>query len=428
MDEAIQSELLGRAAAAEQKLQRILATRGSGSSPDASFNSDDTSFGIEDDGTILELVEPDSSVSWAMRILPRSSELVSLPPGEAGLSTTFVDGLARTIPQVADALTRGVVFELIGPSEAIVGLRAGTLELIPSHNGLLGGIRRVGEKKILHQARFRPVKLAKSIGPGLVLAAASAVVGHIHMLEIRKQLASIEARVDRVIEAQQADRHGKLMGAVMVLEDLALMGSHAWSDVDRARLANVDINLKQVWSELDKLNLTYSERSSACAKSGLAGFAQRFGSIRQVEIDDARLYAVATCAMVLQERLMLENARLHAPSGIAAREQALQTALARLTGAEQALGHLRTFQDHCRKALIADQERAFRFSVSENEKVSDELARDRSVVADLFSAIGRMCSSTNESVVAQSTNNAQVVRIDGRGASLVAQTAQFSID
>jgi hypothetical protein len=362
---------------------------------------------------MVSFEEPDGSVNWALRIVSPVDAPDHLPEDEPVVHASVLDGLARAVPQIAQAVQRGLVFELIGPGAALEGLRNGSLEMIPAKTGgLLGGIQIKGTSTWVHQARFKPVKVASAVGPGLAMTAASAVLGHLHMVEIRKQLTRIEGKLDRVLEGQHAERHGKLLGSVEVLQDVSrsMGASGTASPLQLQRLVAVELDLRQVAGELEQIHRQYAERTSSLRGGKL-------GTTRRIELDDARLYVAATGALVVLERLLFEYASGSEPATLPSREVALNTARNRLAAAETTLSHLRQFHEHCRHALDEDQARSVRLSTRESETVSTRLHEDRVAVAELLGAAQRLTSGPG------STSALQVVRVDARGGVVRAQAA-----
>ncbi len=418
-------DLLDRARAAEEKLRGILERRsdptGAGWIPPAweseTVLADDVA--PSDDGSILALVEPGGAFSWGLRLIPASMEPRQLPDDEASIATPIIYGLASAVPLIALAIQRGRLFELIGPAPALNGLRSGMLEMIPAKSGgLLGGIRVVGEKGIVHQARFRAAELAGTIGPGLAIVAASAVLGHMHMVEIRRQLSRIEGKVDRVLEGQHAARHGKLVGSTEVLSDVARSrATGAMGDLDFHRLAGAELDLRQIAAELGQLHRSYSGRTEALRGAGLAPFIESFNGARQIEINDARLYLAATAALVEVERLLVANVAFNDARLLAVRENALRAATERLASVDRVIGHLRDFQSHCRQALDQDQARSVRLSSADNDRVSEELRQDRLAIAELFATAQHILTEPDREKMVN------VVRVDARGGRVRAQVA-----
>lgn len=428
-------DLLDRARAAEEKLRRILESSSRLAEDSVHLVRPAILLAPESTGEdgavlaqgvagldeefILALAEPDGSVTWGLRIIPSSSEPIQLPDDEASLAPSVIDGIARAVPQVALAIQQGRVFELIGPMSAIEGIQSGMLEMIPSKSGgLLGGIRAVGDKEIVHQARFRPAQLAGKMGPGLAIVAASAVLGHMHMVEIRRQLAQIDNKVDRVLEAQQAARHGKLLGCAEVLRDVARSGSTgSMRALDLNRLAGAELELRQITAELEQLHRGYYGRTAALRSAGLASFVEAFGATRRIELNDARLYLAAAAGLVTLEQVLFAYAASDDVGALPVRESALQAATDRLASVTDVLAHLREFHSHCRQALNTDNARALRLSAADNDDVSEALRQDRLTVAELFAAAQQLSAGSNR----EATVN--VVRVDSRGGRTQARVA-----
>jgi hypothetical protein len=420
--------LLERAAAAEERLRRLLEGRRSNGvlvpvpAIAQDVGAEDSSQGDNalDSSSVFTLTEPDGTVAWALRLIPEDTRPEHLPDDEPALQTSMIDSLARAVPQIAQALQQGQMFELIGPAAALEGLRNGTMEMITSKTGgLLGAIRMKGGKAIAHQARFRPIKVANAIGPGLAITAASAVLGHMHMVEIRRQLARMEGTLDRVLEGQQAARHGKVSGSAEVLQDVArsMNSTGAPTPLQLHRLIAAELDLRQIAGELEQLHRRYSSKTDGLREARFAAFVDAFGTTRATELDDARLYVAATAALVMVERLLTAYAALAEPLTVSSREVALATAYERLGNANTVLAHLGQFQAHCRRALDQELGRAVRLSTRESERVSEELRRDRLAVADLLSTAHRLVAG------GRPTEVLQVVRVDARGGTVRAQVA-----
>ncbi|MBI5511407.1 MAG: hypothetical protein HY903_21830 [Deltaproteobacteria bacterium] len=418
--------LLESAREAEEVLRKVLEAKRGGAelaaraAPPVPAEQPASDPADGDDGTWLALTESDGSVDWALRLVPPSELPEHLPADEPTLQGSLLDGVARAVPLVAQALRQGRVFELIGPGPVLEGLRNGSLELIPSKiGGVLGGVRATGRAAIVHQARFRPVGLGSSIGPGLGMAAASAVLGHMHMVEIRRQLARLEGRLDRVLEGQQATRHGKLFGALEILQDVARTMSCAGglSALQVQRLAGAELDLRQVASELEQLHRRYAGRTEGLAGTKVPAFADAFGVTRVIELDDGSLLVAARGAHVLLERLLGAYATVHEPASLPARATALEAARDRLADVERRLDHLRQFHAHCRAALDREQARMLRLSTREVGRVSEALRQDRLAVAELLATARRLALGMRPE------SAAHVVRVDARQPTVRAQVA-----
>lgn len=414
---------------AEEKLRRLLEPRSGrplvAPGPATAGIADHdggmpSSCDAPEDGALLAITEPDGSVSWALRVITDASDPIALPDDEPLLQVSTIDALAKVVPQVAQALHQRRLFELVGPGAALDGLRNGTLEMLPANTGgLLGGIRPTGGGPIRYQARFRPVKVATIVGPGLGIAVASAVLGHMHMVEIRRQLARIEGKLDRVLEGQHAARYGRVLGSVEMLQDAvrSATADGPLPALQLQRLVGVDLDLRQAAVELEQLHRQYAARTEALSTAQLEAFADAFRGVRMIELDDARLLVAVAGALVMLQHRMIIHAAHAEPSTLSDHEHALQVQRARLASVETALMSLRIFHDHCRRALDEDHARVVRISTAISDRVSEQLRLDRLAVAELLAAVRRLAQG------ALPHSAPQVIRVDARVSPARAQAA-----
>lgn len=411
-------QILEDAIAAERKLRRLLESRPTTLAQSSAAMLPTEAPELLEEGTLLDLVGPDGSVSWSLRFVDDVGPDTLLPENESPLPSSILDGMARAVPVVAQAIQSGKLFELIGPGPALAGLRDGSMEMLKAKSGgFLGGVALRGTTKIAHQARFATVSVAATMAPGLAVVVASAVLGHMHMVEIRRQLARLEGRLDRLLEGQQAARHGKLVGALEVLTAVTRAASSAGSvdGLHLHRLAAAEIEIRQVVGELEQLHHRYAASTAALRSATFDSAASAFGSTRAQELDDARLYILALTGLVQVQRLILGTANDEAARQSA--EASLQAALAKLGAAEGVvLGHLRQFHENVRHVLDQELARSLRLTTGATARVSENLRLDRIEVAEIMSAAQRLLEGATAAPL-------HVVRVDPRRGQLRAQVA-----
>ena len=134
-----------RAERAAEKLRQLQAARGPVTSA-VDEGGTRSEGGVE----FLVLEPPGEEAEWALSCVEVREQ--SIATGHASRTVPpLLSELARQIPAVAQAVARGEMFELIGPASVLKGLREGAMELIPSKTGgLIGGVRKVGGKKIIY--------------------------------------------------------------------------------------------------------------------------------------------------------------------------------------------------------------------------------------------------------------------------------------
>jgi hypothetical protein len=378
MPEKPDDHILRRAREAEEKLRARVAVKPTALSTEKARDE------APDDW--IALVEPDGTTNWGFRFLPEADDSF-LGGEEARLSADIIDPLIRALPFIGEALRGGGVFELIGPKSVLNGLQNGTLELVPSKlGGVLGGVRNVGGGAVKHQARFREISLPSSIGPGLALSAASAVLGQLHMVEIREKLSRIEERLDRVLDGQSARRYGSVFGALETLQDVANTTSvnGDLSDVQGVRLAGADLALVQASCELNALQSAYHRRTKALSGAKLSALADALGSERSIALSDTRTHLACLSGLFVSQALLLEYAKVHEPKAATFRSAALDAARQKLRSFPEFAHHLRDLHAQCRSALNRESTRIVGYSSSTFERVSKALYNDRLAVSDLI--------------------------------------------
>lgn len=414
--------VLEQAPLSEERLRRLLAARGSAELTRAKSAS--APVGASPDGAdalvedvFHEIEEPDGTVAWAVRIAPDAGASTPLPDEGVSMGPAVIDALAKAVPLIAQAIRLRRVFEVIGPPEVLAGLKAGSLVLTPAKSGgLLGAVRAAGGGRIIAQARFAPVKLVSAIGPQVAFALVSAAVGQVHMAEITRELAAINSKLDRVIEAQQAERHGRLAGAIERIAELsaAFRETGAVSDDVYARLVAAEGDLRATRNELLHLHQGYMRRTESLAGGTLAPFNEALKSLRATELHDASLLLAAEATMLELERLL--RARAAGRDGAGGRPRVYASEgerAARLEAILAATAHLQRFDEHCREALDRERAKHLRMlSVGLTERVAANLANDRGAVAEFYARARRVFAGGNEARVAS------VLRVDARGGEL----------
>ncbi len=376
-------DLLLRAERAAEKLRQMQASRGSATFP---VNDGQMDGSLE----LLALEPPGAEAEWALACAVVTGERSTSAESATRMVPPLLSELARQVPAVAQAIARAEMFELIGPAPVLKGLHEGAMELIPSKTGgLIGGVRRVGAKKIIHQARFRRGSLASSVGPQLVFSLVTAAVGAAHLAEIHRQIARVNERLDLVLETLQSERHGTLAGAVATMREIAQQhaATGTFSPAMLQRLLLVERDIRLVREQLRRLNDNYRARSLEGAD--LAKLEDAFGAARTVVLHDARMTVISEAAMIEVERLMLayeyehepQNARIrtHHLGGLSERIRTLCEEVEYLNfsarSARLLLGKLSTAVH--RQIFSAERMRGFRV----------RLDRDQEDVAELEQAI-----------------------------------------
>jgi len=271
---------------------------------------------------LLLLEAPGAEAEWA---LASASDPLNISPTTENLNRRLpplVSELTRQVPAIAQAIARGDMLELIGPAKVLNGLREGSLELIPAKaGGLVGGIRKVGEKKIAHQARFRQSSLASAVGPQLVFSLVTAAVGAAHLAEIHRQIARVNERLDLVLETLQSERHGVLAGAVTTMSEIARQhaATGTFSPAMLQRLLLVDRDVRSVREQLRRLNDGY--RARCLANADLSKLEDTFGAARAIILHDARMTVLAEASLMEVDRLMLAYEYEHEPQNARIRTQ-----------------------------------------------------------------------------------------------------------
>ncbi len=415
--------VLDQARRAEEKLRNILDARlpvgelARKAPVAAGAAAPSLSVALEPD--VIQILEgPEGDLSWGLRAVPAEATMGELLEGAVDLAPSVLDELARVAPAVASVLQQRGLFELIGPAAALKGLRDGALELIPGRSGgLLGGIRIVGKTQIIHQARFRPVRLASAVGPQLAFAALTAVVGQVHLAEIRRELAQLRAQVTRVLEGQQAARHGAVGAAVEVIAEV----STAWRTSGTItpglyqRLVGAEVPLRHACEELRFLHGRSAAHTTMLADADIDSFEKAFTDTRAIEIHDARLYVLASRAVMELDRLL----RIQADSeqaGAGAKYE-VQPEHQRLDEILDTLKHLGHFQDGARAALVRKQASWLRISTAQTERVSQLLHDDRIAVSELMKQARRVFGGADES------EQVQVIQVDTRSGSPIVRAA-----
>ena len=413
-------ELLSRATKAAEKLQqRIGVGEGKRSHTEV---GDDVAPG-EFDLVVLECAG--QQPEWALRVVPTASTAAPPTGTMASPHPPFISELVKQVPAVAQAVARGLTFELIGPGPVLRGLRDGSLELIPATSGgLLGGVRKVGEKKILHQARFRSQSLTSTIGPQLVLSLVTAAVGAAHLAEIHRQLARVNERLDRVLATLQAERHGELVGSVRTLQEVAQQHADVgtFSRTMHQRLLMTEPGLRKVRDQLREMNRTSAEVRVAGAD--LARLTDRLGAQRSTELHDARLTVIAEAALVEFERLLLAYELEHDPENAARRQVNTQAARARIEQLTSELAFLSTSNSDSRLRLGELGNSPVRAATKGDalRTVRARLDDDQREVSAVMAAVGQLGTR------AEPRHAPQVVRVLPRGASLEVTVSRFDIE
>lgn len=369
------------------------------------------------------VVEAEGSVEvWAMRTVAKVERF----EGVAGptIAPSFLDGLAKAGPRVAEAVRSGATFELLGPGAVLEGLRNGTLEMIPAKSGgVLGGIRAVGDGSVLHQARFGLRDAVSAAAPGLAMAVASAVLGHMHMIEIRRSVVAIEGRVAAVQDGQRSRRFGKVRGSVHALSEIVedVAGGCTVDDPLRVRLDRVGDELAAAAEELAKQHQTYAINGERLSAAGLGELSQYLSQARPFEVDDAWLLIHARAGLVVVKRLRLEIAR-KSGHDVNAAEGRLAQAIDGLRQVEQDLGYMAKAHDRCRAVLEEERGSSLRMRTGPTEEVSQRLREGRVIVAELFELLRGQVSAVD------SAPSLRAIRIDASGKEPSAEVVMLLTD
>lgn len=137
------------------------------------------------------------------------------------LGSTIVDQLASASSLVASGLRAGEMFQVIGPIDAIAGLKDGTLEFAKATGGgLRGWVTKPGGGGIV-----RHVKLAKASGtlvmaPVLAWQVLHAIAGTTQLREINRRLDVMQRTLESLQARHEATVVGEVIHAVRALDDI----------------------------------------------------------------------------------------------------------------------------------------------------------------------------------------------------------------
>lgn len=356
----------------------------------------------------LRVETSDGPESWLVRALPQTE---SVRADGMNLDPIWIDSLARQAPRLAELMSSGQIFELVGPGVALEGLRSGLFELVPAKaGGVLGAVRAVGGTQIEHQARFAAQSAFSAAAPGLAVSVASAVLGHMHMVEIRKSLAGIESALKGLRQNEISRLFGDVHGPIRSLEGMLteVAAGQPFDDPSRVRLERLGDELEKVCHELTHQQTTFASNLTNLGEPTVGDLNTYFEKNRTYERHGARLLLDARSAVVMVKRLRLEQQR-KAGSRLQVFQDQLDAAIASLRAFEADVAFSTKLHEACRSALDAEHASSVRLRSGHTERLSTHLREDRIEFALLIRTMRQRVAALDGSA------EARVLRLDLSG-------------
>jgi hypothetical protein len=137
------------------------------------------------------------------------------------VNSGLVDLVSRAIPAVAESLSKGNLFQIVGTPELLRGINAGTHALMQTSTGTLGTVVNTSSGQIAGQLRFAPsTKLAPTVGPFMAWSLLNAVAGTIQLQRIDTKLGLLFRQIEKMSYRNEAEVMGRIAVSLQILDEL----------------------------------------------------------------------------------------------------------------------------------------------------------------------------------------------------------------
>ena len=128
------------------------------------------------------------------------------------------DSLISSVPKAAALIESGMTMRVIGPPEALAGLKSGALELVTSGGKSLGQVRDVASGQFGSHLAVAAQGVTPAMGALAVFQAMSVVTGQYYMHRIDEALSQVQQGIDGLVRGQQSELLGKVQAAARLNE------------------------------------------------------------------------------------------------------------------------------------------------------------------------------------------------------------------
>jgi hypothetical protein len=133
----------------------------------------------------------------------------------------LVDLVSRAVPAVAESLSKGNLFQIVGTPELLRGIDAGTHALMQTSTGTLGTVVNTSSGQIAGQLRFAPsTTLAPVVGPTMAWTLLNAVAGTLQLQRIDSKLGVLVRQIERLSFRNEAEVMGRIAMSLQILDEL----------------------------------------------------------------------------------------------------------------------------------------------------------------------------------------------------------------
>jgi hypothetical protein len=132
-----------------------------------------------------------------------------------------VDLVSRAVPAVAESLSKGNLFQIVGTPELLRGIDTGTHALMQTSTGTLGTVVNTSSGQIAGQLRFAPsTKLAPVVGPTMAWTLLNAVAGTVQLQRIDARLGALVRQIEKLSYRSEAEVMGRIAVSLQILDEL----------------------------------------------------------------------------------------------------------------------------------------------------------------------------------------------------------------
>lgn len=137
------------------------------------------------------------------------------------IGSVIVDQLAASSSLIASGLQAGQLFQVIGPVEAIVGLNAGTHEMMKAAGGGLRAIvTKRGSGSIVHHLKLAKASGALVMAPVIAWQVLHAIAGTTQLREINQRLDVMQRALESLQARQEVTVIGEVIHSVRKLNEI----------------------------------------------------------------------------------------------------------------------------------------------------------------------------------------------------------------
>jgi hypothetical protein len=294
------------------------------------------------------------------------------------VNSELVDLVSRAVPAVAESLSKGNLFQIVGTPELLRGIDAGTHALMQTSTGTLGTVVNTSSGQIAGQLRFAPsTKLAPAVGPTMAWSLLNAVAGTVQLQRIDAKLGVLVRQIEKLSYRNEAEVMGRIAVSLQILDELLDEYRHHGSLNSMAigRLVAAEQEVGAVYERNKMLIEDFAARAGGVL--GLSGKGGAEQATRLVEEDgeaflhDAQVLSALMIARNRVTQLQIYNDLVEQPSYVdsrlaraASRIEAHKEILERCT----AVDALRVHAGQCAREMSWFQRNLFSRSTARKAK------------------------------------------------------------